>query len=139
MEQAERRIVVLGALDAAHLDADIYGSNGWQLLEARSPEAAEALLKNDGNIRVGVFPYAAEIPPDDMESFQGLRARHRRVQWLALLPPAASIDERLAAFIANDFFDYLTLPVEPARLHACAGHAHGMSVIVERAQGRATV
>jgi DNA-binding NtrC family response regulator len=140
VEQAkqERRIVVLGDVAAE----GVFGgeppkTNGWRLVEARTAEAADSLLAAAPDIRVGVWSYRDELSSDEHEKFSSLRARHRRVQWLALLPARCEIDERLAGFIAHDFFDYLTAPVEPERLCASAGHAYGMSLIVERAQGKA--
>jgi DNA-binding NtrC family response regulator len=135
-KEQERRIVVLGDV----LRGGIFGAeprpNGWRFVEAASADAADAVLASSPDIRVGLFPYKEELPSDDHEKFSALRSRHRRVQWLALLPPRCEIDERLAGFIAHDFFDYLTAPVEADRLYSCAGHAYGMSLVVERAQGR---
>jgi len=136
-DKSERRIVVVGgALQAGHVGGERASASGWQLLDVHSPDAADALLAQAPDIRVGIWSHREVSPPQEHERFAALRARHRRVQWLALLPSQSAMDERLAGFIANDFFDYLTAPVEPERLYACAGHAYGMSLVVERAQGR---
>ena len=133
-EQAERRIVVLGTLDAVHL-GQARAAGGWRLLDVPSAEAADALLAAQPDVRVGVWPHDGRLSAEELEKFSALRSRHRRVQWLCLLAPDAAVDDRLAALIAHEFFDYLTLPLERERLYAWAGHAHGMSCIVERAQG----
>jgi DNA-binding NtrC family response regulator len=136
LEQTERRIVVLGDIaQRAFLGGEPESAGGWRFVEAPSCEAADTLLARADDIRVGLYPYEAQASAGTLQEFATLRSRHRRVQWLALLPPRCEIDERLASFIANDFFDYLTAPVEPQRLYSCAGHAHGMSIIVERAAG----
>jgi DNA-binding NtrC family response regulator len=134
-QHPERRIVVVGRLDASP-GIDECRAAGWRLIETPSSEGAEALLKSEPQIRVGLWPHAGELSARAMDELSGLRGRHRRVQWLALLPPGCAIDDRLAAFIAGDFFDYLTMPLDCARLFAAAGHAYGMSLLVERAQGK---
>jgi DNA-binding NtrC family response regulator len=136
-EKHERRIVVLGdVLRSGYFGPEGSRPNGWRLVEASSADAADAVLSSAPDIRVGIWSYKDELPGDEHEKFASLRSRHRRVQWLALLPARCEIDERLAGFIAHDFFDYLTAPVEAERLCSSAGHAYGMSLIVERAQGR---
>jgi DNA-binding NtrC family response regulator len=142
VEQAkklERRIVVVGdALQSQALQRSEGAHEGsWRLVEAASHEAADTLLANAPDIRVGVWSHRAEpATTEEHEKLSALRSRHARVQWLALLPAQVAIDERLASFIANDFFDYLTAPVSAERLYACAGHAYGMSLVVECAQGK---
>jgi DNA-binding NtrC family response regulator len=133
-EKLQRRIVVVG--DALRTEDLQRGEGAWRLVDVPSHEAADALLASAPDIRVGIWSYKEDLPSDEHERFSMLRSRHRRVQWLAVLPPRCEIDERLASFIAHDFFDYLTAPVDPERLQYCAGHAYGMSLIVERAQGK---
>ena len=136
VEPVARRIVVLhGNAQSALFAVEPPRSAPWRLVEAPSCDAAETLLAAAPDICVGLYPYEADAAASALQDFATLRARHRRVQWLALLPARSEIDERLARFVANDFFDYLTVPVEPERLYACAGHAYGMSYILERAQG----
>jgi DNA-binding NtrC family response regulator len=136
-DKAERRIVVVGGLQAdTLLCREEVRERSWHLVEAASHEAADTLLANAPDIRVGVWSYRDQSPTtEEHEKLSTLRSRHPRVQWLALLPPKVTIDGRLAGFIASDCFDYLTAPVSVERLYACAGHAYGMSVIVERAFG----
>jgi DNA-binding NtrC family response regulator len=134
-EKSERRIVVLGGLEAGEIGGESANGSRWRLVEVPSADAADALLAAEPDIRVGIWPHSAQASAEDRDRFSTLRSRHARVQWLALLPSASAIDDRLAGLIANDFFDYLTLPLERERLYAWAGHAYGMSLIIERAQG----
>jgi DNA-binding NtrC family response regulator len=135
LEQAERRIVVLsGGLTALQVEGNQPRAAGWRLIDAPSVDAADTLLQAAPDIRVGIWPHRGELSADEHDKFAMLRSRHRRVQWLALLQPQFEIDERLADFIVHEFFDYLTVPVAPERLYAWAGHAHGMSLMIERAQ-----
>jgi DNA-binding NtrC family response regulator len=136
-DKKERRIVVVGGLQAdSLLRREEAHEPGWHLVEAASHEAADALLANAPDIRVGVWSHRAQPHnAEEHEKLSALRTRHPRVQWLALLAPKVTLDARLAGFIAGDCFDYLTAPVSAERFYACAGHAYGMSVIVERAFG----
>ncbi len=135
VEHSERQIIVLGGLDAARIRGEFGNGCGWRLVDVPSTEAAEALLATERDIRVGVWTQGPQLTGEDLEKFSSLRARHRRVQWLALLSSESPMNEGLAGLIAHEFFDYLTAPVERERLCACAGHAYGMSLVVERAQG----
>ena len=135
-QHAVRRIVVLGELHAGQISGEPHDESGWRLVDVPSPDVADALLAVQRDIRVGIWPHREQASGEDFEKFSTLRSRHRCVQWLALLPSPSAINDRLAGLIAQDFFDYLTLPVERERLYACAGHAYGMSLIIERAQGK---
>ena len=90
----ERRIVVLGCVEAARVSIELDDACGWRLVEGRSPDEVEALLAAGRDLRVGIWAQGAELSGEDLDSFSTLRARHRRVQWLALLPPQCVIDER---------------------------------------------
>jgi DNA-binding NtrC family response regulator len=136
VESQARRIVVLGGLETARMPALPEAAGAWRLVGARSLDELEVLLNAERDIRVGVWPYDAALSAEELDKFCALRARHRPAQWLALLPAGQAIDDALAAFLANDFFDYLTEPVDGERLLACAGHAWGMAMVLERAQGQ---
>ncbi len=136
VQQAGRRIIVLGGLEAAGITENFGSGSGWRLVGARTLEDAEALLGADRDLRVGLCTVDAGLCGESQERVSALFARYGSVQWIALLPAGCAIDERLAALLAHDFFDYLTLPVDPQRLFAWAGHAYGRSLVVERARGR---
>jgi DNA-binding NtrC family response regulator len=134
-QKFERRIIVVDGARPAQAVGDVLPrGSGWRLVDAPSPEAADTLLAGAPDIRVGIWPYRAELAREERDGFAALRTRHRQVQWLVLLAPRSEIDERLAGFIAEGFFDYLTAPVEAERLYGCAGHAYGMSLVQQRAQ-----
>lgn len=133
MQVTTRRALVLGRLTDQHVCGDSSSSNGWSFVPVDGIDAAEAYLSADKEIRVGLWLSDGDSSPEHFEKFSALRARHRIVQWVAVIPPEAIEDNRLAAHIAHHFFDFLTAPIERDRLHAWLGHAHGMSLLLERA------
>lgn len=132
MQQERRNSLVLGTLTERHVCDPPASSGPWCFVDAPTIDAAEAILAKDPTIRVGLWPYNGETSAEYFDQFSKLRASHRLVQWLALLPAVALEDARLAAHIAHHFFDFLTIPVERARVYAWMGHASGMSQLLER-------
>jgi len=133
----ERRLLVIGALTDAHvLGAPPEGCR-WSVVQVPTLEAADEQLQGDAQIHVALWAYGPGFSSAWLEAFSTVRARHRPVQWLALIPPECLEDTAIAALIAHDFFDYMTMPVERTRLFAWAGHAYGMSCLVERISAHA--
>lgn len=133
MQQDSRNVLVLGALTDKHVCGPEPSAGKWCFVQAPTIEAAKEILAKDSTIRVGLWSGNGESSEEEYEQFSTLRARYRLVQWLALLPAASIENTRLAAHIAYHFFDFLTAPIECERLYAWAGHAHGMSKLLERA------
>jgi DNA-binding NtrC family response regulator len=131
MEKEPRSMLVLGPLDDRYIAAPS-SSFGWRCHGARTVQAAEVLLKQNPDIRVGMWSYCADLVDEHVEEFSALRAKHRVVQWIALVPRETLEERRIAGHIAQHFFDFLSVPVEQERLCAFAGHAFGMSVLMER-------
>jgi DNA-binding NtrC family response regulator len=50
-------------------------------------------------------------------------------EWIALLPGGLAAAPDVRRLIAEACFDYLTLPVDPERMLATLGHAHGMAAM----------
>ena len=128
---------MLSASSEASAQSLLPGHSDWQLIEAPNVEGAAVLLSADPEIRTGIWIYTdGGFLPEHSAAFSMLRAQHPLVQWLALLPSAGIHDDALAAHVAQHFLDYLTAPVDTGRLYLAAGHAEGMSRLVERAIGK---
>jgi DNA-binding NtrC family response regulator len=133
MEKEVRTALVLGTIADHHLCNWNEVSTGWRFVQTPTIEAAEAMLSSDPSIHVGLWPCCVDAIDEHLEKFPTVRARHRIVQWIALMPKSCLEQNRIAGHVAHYFFDFLTIPVEQNRLFACAGHAHGMSALIERA------
>src|SRR3954468_12620281 len=118
MHSQSRSALVLGALPRPEQNnSSLPAHPDWQFVETYTIEAADALLTKNRDIRVGIWVYASGTSQeDDLTRFATLRARHRLVQWLALVPPSAIKDDAVASHVAQHFVDYLTTPVEHDRL-----------------------
>jgi DNA-binding NtrC family response regulator len=131
-----RCALVLSASPTSQLKATLPLHADWRLAEVRTIEAASALLASNNEIRVGLWIYVNDVADAQTQTnFSALRARHAHVQWLAVVVPAAIEEHAIAAHIAQHFVDYLTIPVDRERLYAAAGHAEGMSRLLERTAG----
>jgi len=131
MQQEPRCVLVLGSADARISSRD--SLLPWQVVETATVGSADALLRQDSNIRVGVWAFSADSIDEHIAHFPELRSKHRLVQWIAVVPPGALNEQHIARHIAENFFDFLTTPVERERLLAWLGHAFGMSMLLERA------
>lgn len=58
-----------------------------------------------------------------------------RANWVAAVSPGGTHSEPVRRFIRTHCFDYVTMPVEPARVAAVLGHALGMSALGADADG----
>jgi DNA-binding NtrC family response regulator len=132
MQNDPRTALVLGEIGKSQITADSEPTRAWRFIEARTVEAADAILANDASIRVALWAYASELADEHVERFPMLRTKYRLVQWVALVP-STCFEHRIAVHVAHNFFDFLTTPVDFRRFSACAGHAYGMSRLLERA------
>jgi DNA-binding NtrC family response regulator len=132
MEQEGRCALVLGSLACAHVSSRD-SLLPWRVVEASNLAAAEALLAHDTSLRVGIWPFDEACIDEHLAHFPELRSKHRLVQWIAVAPPGVLTEQRIARHVAENFFDFLTTPVERDRLLAWLGHAFGMSTLLERA------
>jgi DNA-binding NtrC family response regulator len=131
MKEEARAAVILGRATAEEL-CGRQELEGWRLISAPTIEAAEAALASEKSIRVGLWVHDGPLLEEHLARFPSLRASSRLIQWIALVPPGCTEDQRLAAHIAHHFFDFLTVPTDRDRLRATLGHADGMARLVER-------
>jgi DNA-binding NtrC family response regulator len=129
--QEPRSALIVGTATVKHLCGDDSEPSGWRFVQAPAIDAAEAVLAQDQSIRVGLWAHEPSLE-DHLSRFSVLRAKHRLVQWLALVHSTDLADQRIAAHIAQHCFDFLTLPAGHERLSASLGHAHGMARLLER-------
>ena len=55
------------------------------------------------------------------------------MEWIAIMPRCCVHDRVVARALSSQFFDYLTLPIDQARLLFCVGHAYGKAVLRQSA------
>lgn len=106
----------------------------WEVREATSPAAAGHLLETEP-IRVAVAAFDDDYDKSALELIPEMRQLSPATQWIALVADhllERSHDE-LAVCVAENFFDFLTWPIDRQRLLFALGHAHGMSRLAEQA------
>jgi DNA-binding NtrC family response regulator len=138
MQSEPRTAVILGTNTATELCGTSEELPQWRFVQAPTIEAAEAVLNEDKSIRVGLWAHSAGLE-EHLTRFPLLRAKHKLVQWLAVIGATDLHDERIASHIAQHFLDFLTTPTGENRLCASLGHAHGMACLLERIDGQTDV
>ncbi len=98
----------------------------WRLLRSDRPSGMEVALP-DGGCRVGIVVFDGALPYSPSR-FVDLAAE-TQMEWIAIMPPNAVQDSVVAGALTSSFFDYLTLPIDQARLLFCLGHAHGKAIL----------
>ena len=107
-------------------------ARGWEVHVARDSREAQHLLQ-DRKIFVGMAP--VDLPSLQPEELVEITPPSSRMEWLALLHQQESLESAdLTRFIADQCYDYLTMPVDPTRLMYSLGHAWGMAHMQARSQ-----
>jgi DNA-binding NtrC family response regulator len=110
-------------------------SAGWEPHPVRDPGHAHA-LPPALDCAVGVIRLDQPEDVARLAALDSLIGNGTR-EWIALLPGGLTAEPRVRRLIADTCFDYLTLPVDPERMLAILGHAHGMAALRRAAPGAA--
>ena len=104
-------------------------SLGWQALPARSMENIKLTERNTAHVGLFQIQDASE---QECNKLNDLMAHNGVIEWIALVSPEALRSARVCNLIAERFYDYHTLPVDPARLIVGMGHAHGKRMLIKQ-------
>lgn len=109
----------------------LLGTGGWTLERAGSVREAHQYLDAD-RPEVGILDLEA-VNAEQCEQCDALLSS-RGTEWVALLSASRLASEPTRELIARAFFDFHTLPLEPARLLPVLGHAAGMARLRKQAR-----
>lgn len=108
----------------------ILSISGWDIITVSGLDAAVRALKEKPGVSVALV----YLTPANCEAVEHLASRHDERLWVAI---AESDDLKLDSIrrvIADQFFDYHTLPIDVHRLKVTLGHVRGMAEL--RLEGR---
>ena len=103
---------------------------GWRIHQAPDPEQAVRVLeRHPAHVGLVNLGHAEEALQPRAEELLQLDSA---MEWTALLEPEALYRPGVPELIRRGFFDFHTLPADPARLAVTLGHAWGMACLRDR-------
>lgn len=109
---------------------DMLQSRGWEIFAATRLEDAKNLIETHG-FHVGLVIFRPR-EQSDLLRIQNLLSTRNLMEWVAVLPPESLQNREICQLVAQNFYDYHTLPVDPERLQVILGHAYGMALVMKR-------
>ena len=109
---------------------DAIRAKGWDVITVNRLDEAKNLIDAHG-FHLGMVLFGSREQAD-ISSIQSLLAMRYPMEWIALLPPQAMHNREVCQLIAQDFYDYHTLPFDAERLQFTLGHAYGMALVMKR-------
>jgi DNA-binding NtrC family response regulator len=100
-------------------------AGGWSVHVAHTAREVEELTARH-DIRVGL----TRVRPDDMPDLSELAYAASGIEWVALAAADNTEDSTTYEVIAEQFYDYHTLPADIDRLLFSLGHAYGMASLI---------
>jgi DNA-binding NtrC family response regulator len=122
-----RSLLYLCPGDEASQLLPVLSNTGWDVCVAESADDATDLIAKD-RLHVGLVPLDQWSDKAGGEYFlPGDLTSGKAIEWIALLGKDALNSRDCRNHIANHFYDYHTLPIDPTRLLLSLGHAYGMA------------
>lgn len=130
-----RKLLCFGPLGTDDGLLDVLRAKGWEILSTARLDEAKNLIEAHG-FHIGLVLFDSQEPVD-LAPIQALLAMRYPMEWIALLPPPALQNREVCQLIAQGFYDYHTLPLDPERLQFTLGHAYGMALVMKRLRTQA--
>jgi len=102
----------------------------WEISWAQDSNQARVLL-TEQSFRVGLALLFSCEPERSIQWVVDLMQARRKMQWVIALPRPCLERKSLSNFIAEQCYDYHTLPIDAQRLVVTLGHAYGISELAE--------
>ncbi len=102
----------------------------WEISWAQDSNEARVLL-TEQSFRVGLALLFSCEPERSIQWIVDLMVARRKMQWVVALPRPFVERKSLSNLIAEQCYDYHTLPIDPQRLIVTLGHAYGISELNE--------
>jgi DNA-binding NtrC family response regulator len=127
----DRKVLVLKFEETLQVPIDELRKKGWKILQATDMDQLKKLKSDNEDCVVGLvaIPQYNETLLDDIEM---LFLAKGNTEWIALLPGDCLTKFLLCKFVAHNFYDYHTLPVDLPRLLVTLGRAYGKGMLKSR-------
>lgn len=126
-----RKVIVLQFDEMTNVTMDIFYEKRWEALKAQNTDQVKELILTNEDCVVGLV-----IIPDSkvalLDEIEKIFFANRYMEWIALLPCGCLGESLMCKFVAQNFYDYHTLPVDMPRLLVTLGHAHGRGMLKNR-------
>jgi DNA-binding NtrC family response regulator len=124
-----RHLLYFGALSSSDSLAPEITSKGWTVHVARDTRTARELIGRQ-DFRVGLV-CCNFLTDGQTRDMQELYLASSHTHWVALVPQSCMEVANVAKVIRDYFYDFHTLPADPARLLVTLGHAYGMAELLD--------
>ena len=126
-----RKVFVLQFDETHPVPMDVFCEEGWQIIPAKNADQVKELILKNEDCVVGlvIISNCNEALLDQVEK---IFFANRYMEWIALVPCECLKDSSVCKFVAQNFYDYHTLPVDMPRLLVTLGHAHGRGMLKNR-------
>ncbi len=124
---AHRRLLIIDPCDACHVLLPSLRSAGWEV-DIGDFSSASSLAAGVGLLRLRA-EHLRE--PDAVKAL----IKHSTLEWIAVLSAEELRLQNVGDFVCEWFFDFHTVPFDPARVQATLTRAHGKS----RSRGKGSV
>lgn len=108
---------------------ELLASHGWDAVVASDPgELLEHARFAQCAVGIAAFNDEHAVDPGRLSS----AIAESKMEWLALTTATVAALPQFACLLANAFFDFHTLPLDPQRIVQALGHAHGKAMLRRR-------
>ncbi len=129
-----RRVLCIGAPRLSAPLCKVLAEEGWLVQQAIDLRRARRLLAEQ-SFTVGLLMVARTSDTSLAELDAFLRS-HENQEWVGCFDVASLGQPGCRDLILGHLFDHHTLPVDPARVLSCLGHAHGRALLREPIAGK---
>jgi len=126
-----RSIVVLQAGSSTPDLAPTLATHAWRPMRATNPDQVLSSIAGEKfHVGIAVFDEALSCSPNDFAEV----VKDSGIEWIAIIQRQSTRDRATARALSSSYFDYHTLPIDPARLLHSVGHAHGKALLRQSAR-----
>lgn len=125
-----RKLLILSTAAVEDELIEKISASDWEIYWAQNSNQARVLL-TEQSFRIGLALLFSCEPERSIQWIVDLMLARRKMQWVIALPRPCLERKTLSSLIAEQCYDYHTLPLDTQRLAVTLGHAYGLSELVE--------
>jgi DNA-binding NtrC family response regulator len=123
-----RKLLVLTASPLGDEVTKTLRRNDWKLLQAAAPGEAQKLIARN-EVLVGLAVLGVSDAEEQIARVTQLIRHERGIRWVVALDRAQIDQDAYLSLIAEEVYDFLSLPLDENRLAVILGHAYGMAEV----------